>query len=112
MKKYVFFAFKGDSMCFVHVLLNVLDMHEKGYDAKIVMEGEAVKLVKELAESSNPLYKKAFDKGLFDSICRGCSIQMGVLDYNEKSGIRLSGEMNGHPPMTEYIEQGYNIITM
>ena len=32
MKKVVLFAFNGDFMCFIHVLLNALDMHEKGYE--------------------------------------------------------------------------------
>ncbi len=29
-------------MCFIHVLLNAMDMKEKGKEALIVMEGEAV----------------------------------------------------------------------
>ena len=49
MKKVVLFAFNGDFMCFIHVLLNALDMHEKSYDVKIVIEGSATKLVPELA---------------------------------------------------------------
>jgi len=28
--KHIFFAFRGDPMCFVHVLLNSLDLNEKG----------------------------------------------------------------------------------
>lgn len=48
MKKVVFFAFKENPMCFVHVMLNALDMKEKGYDVRIVLEGEAVNLIQEL----------------------------------------------------------------
>ena len=32
MKKVVLFAFNGDFMCFIHVLVNALDLHEKGYE--------------------------------------------------------------------------------
>ena len=39
MDKVVIFAFNGNPMCFSHVLLNVLDMAEKGMDAKVVIEG-------------------------------------------------------------------------
>ena len=46
MNKYVIFAFNGNQMCFVHVLLNALDMESKGLEGKIVIEGEAVKLIK------------------------------------------------------------------
>jgi hypothetical protein len=37
MKKIALFVFNGDPMCFIHVLLNALDMSEKGYEAKIVI---------------------------------------------------------------------------
>ena len=39
MKKVMFFAYKSEPMCFVHVLLNALDLHEKGYEAKIFSKG-------------------------------------------------------------------------
>lgn len=112
MKKIVFFAFNGEKMCFMHLLLNAVDMHKKGMKVKIVMEGKAVKLIKELEESNNKMYKKARELNLFDSICKACSAQMGVLEYNEKTGIPMSGELNGHPPMYPYINEGYEIITL
>ena len=46
--KIIIVAFRSDPMCFVHVLLNALDMEEKGLGGKIVLEGEATKLLKEL----------------------------------------------------------------
>ncbi len=39
MKKIAFFAFKGSAICFVHVLLNAIDLVEKGHQATIIMEG-------------------------------------------------------------------------
>ncbi len=112
MNKFAIFAFNGNLMCFVHVLLNALDMDAKGKDVKIIMEGEAVKLIKELEEGNNPLYKKAREKNLFDSICKACSAKMGVLEYNEKTGIPVNGDMSGHPSMNDYIEKGYQLITL
>jgi len=97
-------------MCFTHVLLNALDMDEKGYDAKIVIEGEAVKLIKELED--NKLFNKAKEKNLIDGVCKGCSAKLGVLEYNEKSGIPLVGDMSGHPSMESYIVRDYEIITL
>lgn len=112
MKKVVFFAFKGEKMCFMHVLINALDLNEKGVDVKIVVEGEAVKLIKTLEEEENKMYLKTKELGLFDSICKACSYQMGVLEYNEKVGIPIKGNANGHPAMYDYIEEGYEIITL
>ncbi|MFO7612504.1 MAG: cytoplasmic protein [Clostridia bacterium] len=112
MDKQVIFAFRGDMLCFMHVLLNVLDMDDKGIESRLVFEGEAVKLVKELEVSGNPLYAKAKAKGLIDCICRACSSKLGVLDYNKTVGIPMCDEMAGHPSMASYTARGYKIITM
>lgn len=110
MKKIAIFAFRGDLLCFTHVMLNALEMNEKGIDIKIIFEGEAVKLVKTLEENNNPLYKKIKDNNLIDCICKACSSKMGVLEYNEKTGIKLCDELSGHPSMYSYIEKGYEIL--
>ena len=112
MKKVAFFPFNGGKMCFMHVLINAVDLHEKNVDTKIIVEGEAVKLIKVLEEEENKLYLKVKELGLFDSICKACSAQMGVLEYNETTGIPIKGNANGHPAMYDYIDEGYEIITL
>lgn len=99
-------------MCFLHVLLNGIEFHEKDWITKIVLEGEAVTLIREMEENKNPLYIRVKELGLFDCVCRACSSKMGVLEYNEKSGIQLKGELSGHPSMETYLEEGYQIITL
>lgn len=112
MNKYALFAFNGNAMCFVHVLLNAMDLKAKGAEAvAIVIEGEAVKLIQELETSKNPLYMKAKAQGLIDCICKACSAKMGVLEFNESTGIPVTGDMSGHPSMGDYLEKGYQIIT-
>ncbi len=114
MKRVVLFAFNGDKMCFIHVLLNALDMHEKGYEVKIVVEGSATKLVPEMAQEGDflhPLYEKAKEKGLFAIVCRACSAKMKVLEAVEKEGLPLGGTLKGHPSMSEYLDVGYQLIT-
>ena len=37
---------------------------------------------------------------------------MGVLEDNEKLGIPIKGNANGHPAMHDYIKDGYEIITL
>ncbi len=112
MNKFVIFAFNGSPLYFVHVLLNALDMHSKGMDAKVIIEGEAVKLVEEMETSNNQLYVDAREKGIIDGICKACSSKMGVLEYNETVGIPLKDEMSGHPSMALYIKDGYQVITL
>lgn len=113
MKKVVFFAFQGEEMCFMHLLFNALDMHKKGIDTKIVIEGKATALVKIMVEKENKLFQEVRDLGLIDSVCKACSNQMGVLEFIEnKTDLVLNGDLIGHPPMEPYIQNGYEIITL
>jgi hypothetical protein len=114
MKKIVLFAFNGDFMCFIHVLLNALDMKEKGHEVKIVIEGSATKLIPVLKQKGNPmhaLYQKTKDSGLIDGVCKACSNKMGTLEAVMAEGFNLLDDMNGHPAMAGYIEKGFEVIT-
>ena len=114
MNKTVLFAFRGDPMCFVHVLLNGLDLAERGMAGKIIIEGDAVKLIPEMARSDhflNQLYRKAREQNIIVGACRACSTKLGVKIAVEEEGIELIGEMSGHPAISDYLAQGYTVIT-
>ncbi|MDQ7785138.1 MAG: DsrE family protein [Desulfomonilaceae bacterium] len=114
MKKMVLVAFNGEFMCFVHVLLNALDMKSRGYDVKIVIEGAAVKVIPELTVEGNPmkhLYGKVKEQGLIDAVCKACSTKMNVLSAVEAEGLPIADEMSGHPSLARYIDAGYEVIT-
>lgn len=112
--KKVIFAFRGDPMCFVHVLLNGIDLHERGQGGLIVIEGDAVKLVPEISQSGHflhSLYQKVKSLGIIEGCCKACSMKLKVAGEIEKEDIALIGDMSGHPSMGEYIENGYDVIT-
>lgn len=114
MKKVALFPFNGELLCFVHVMLNALDMKERGYDVRLVFEGASVTLVPQLAEESNPfhgLYAKLKASGVVDGACKACSNKLGVLDAVQAEGIALVGEMMGHPAMGDYMDRGYEVVT-
>jgi len=114
MRKVALFAFNGESMCFVHVLLNGLDMKEKGYEVKIVIEGAATKLIPELSQEGamlNQLYRKARGLNIIEGACKACSMKMGVLEEVRTEGIPLLEDMSGHPSIARYQLKGYEIIT-
>ena len=114
MKKIALFPFNGEMMCFIHVLLNALDMKEKGHEVGIVVEGAACKLIPELAKESNPMhqmYARAKGEGLIYGVCKACSTKLGVLAGVEAEGLPLLGDMVGHPSMAAYMDKGYEIIT-
>lgn len=113
MKENIFFAFRGDPMCFIHVLLNSIDLYEKGMGGKIILEGEAVKLVPEIIKPDNflnKLYTKTKKHKLIIGACRACSTKLGVRDIIEDANIPLIGEMQGHPALSDYIAKGYQVI--
>ena len=114
MKKIVLFAFNGDFMCFIHVLLNGLNMKEKGHEVKIVIEGSATRLIPELDKKDNPMYalfQKAKNSDLIDGVCKACSHKMGTLEAAGEQGFKLLDDMNGHPGMAGYIDKGFEVIT-
>lgn len=114
MNKVLLVAFNGELVCFAHVLLNALDMHSKGFDVKIVIEGTAVKLIPELEKEENPfraLYKQAREINLIEGVCKACSTQMKTVDQVEKAGLVLLGEMKGHPSIGRYVTEGFTVIT-
>ncbi|TFG86285.1 MAG: cytoplasmic protein [Gemmatimonadales bacterium] len=113
--KVAIFAFKGDPVCFAHVLLNALDLHEKGCDVRVVLEGAATAQIRELAEPGKPfaaLYARLRDQGLVDCVCKACAAKMGALDAAKEQGLTVCDEMSGHPSLERYLAQGYQIITL
>jgi hypothetical protein len=113
-KRVLLVAFKGEPMCFVHVLLNALDMREKGFEVKVVIEGTATQAAADLGDPGKPfakLYGQVREAGLIDCACQACSAKMGVLPDLQSQGLGMCAEMSGHPSLAKYVEQGYEVIT-
>ncbi|PLX49771.1 MAG: cytoplasmic protein [Desulfobulbaceae bacterium] len=113
-RKTVLFAFRGNAMCFIHVLLNALDLHSRGREGKIVIEGEAVTLIATMAKEGhilNPLYRKARELDLIAAVCLACASKLGAADTAKAEGLPLLGDMSNHPSMGHYLDQGYEVIT-
>jgi hypothetical protein len=112
-RKMAIVGFKGEMMCFAHALMNALDMHEKGFEVKLIIEGAACGTIGELAQEGKPfanLYEKARRAGLIDGICKACANQMGTLDEARRQQLPLLDEMLGHPSLGRYAADGYEVI--
>jgi hypothetical protein len=112
-KKVAIFAFNGETMCFVHALLNTLDMKEKGYDVKLIIEGSATIQIEELIDPNKPfsnLYISVKEKGLIDCVCKACSSKTGSLKSAEEQGLPICDDMSGHPSLSKYVERGYEVV--
>jgi hypothetical protein len=114
MKRTALFAFNGDSMCFIHVLLNALDLKAKGHEVRIILEGSATRLVPGMAQEQSPLfhlYSRAKEQGLFAGACKACSTKLKVVEAVQQEGLPLLADMSGHPSMAHYMKEGFEIIT-
>lgn len=113
-KKVALFAFNGEAMCFVHVLLNALDMKERGMDATLVIEGAATRLIPEFTNPASPLkplYDRAAALGLVGGVCKACANKMGALEAATNLGLPLLNDMSGHPSLGRYMALGYEVLT-
>ena len=112
--KYALFAFNGETMCFVHALLNALDMNEKGYAVRLIIEGTATKQVRELEDPDKPfagLLRSVREKRLLEGVCKACAAKTGSIDSARSQGIPLLDDMAGHPGFSRYMDEGFQIIT-
>ena len=115
MKKVAVFAFSGDPGCFAHAMLTAMDMKDRDFDVKAVIEGDATKLLSLLRNETKPyadVYRRFRDRGLIDCVCRTCATKNGVVPVVIEQDLRFGDDMSGHPGMAAYLEQGYEIVTI
>jgi hypothetical protein len=115
MKKVALFAFSGEPACFAHLMLNAIELHEKGHDVKVVIEGDATKLLSLLRNETKPyadVYRRFRSHNLIDCVCKACATRNSVIPAIIEQGLKLCDELSGHPSMARYLEAGYEIVTL
>ena len=101
--KVAIFVFSGDEMTFVHALLNALEMEEKGYYVRIIIEGSATRLISKIDKDDDlfsEFYKKAKEYGLknirflgmqplsaYPSVVASSDVQLVTLNKNVKTPV-------------------------
>ena len=112
MNKVLFYAMTGEKSCLMHVLMNAVHLFDHSDEVKIIFEGQSVKLPSLLQEENNAHYLKARDNNLLAGICMACSKQLSVLEINKELGLPLLSEMFGHAGIAEYLDKGYQVISI
>jgi hypothetical protein len=115
MKKVAVFAFSGDPASFAHAMLTAMDMKDRGYDVKAVIEGDATKLLSLLRNETKPyadVYRRFRDSGLIDCVCRACATKNGVVPVVIEQNLKFVDDMAGHPAIAAYMERGYEVLTL
>lgn len=85
----VFFVFSGDPIKFRHVMMDALHMKDNGFDVRVVIEGTATLLFKELTDPTNPaakLYSTIKATNIIDCVCGACSATFGSLESAKEQG--------------------------
>ena len=110
MKKQLFVIFTHNKGIFTHIILNVLDLDEKGYEVGIIFESEACKFVSDLEKDTYEKWVKLKEKKLIVAVCEVCARATGALESAKRQGLPIHGDMSGHPPLREWIKHGYNVM--
>lgn len=113
MKKIVFVSFRGELACFQHVLLNVWDYHQRGYETALVMEGESTERLGDIVFSPKAkLWQQIKDTGLVTAVCKACAAQMGTLDEAERQGLPVDSSLFGHAALEPFTRNGWEIVVI
>ncbi len=102
-------------MCFVHVMLNALDLKKEGNTVEILLEGEATKIPMLYLQNPklefNPLWNQIIENKLITAVCKACSKKMGSYDAVVELNLPINGDMSGHPPLSKWTKEGFDIFT-
>jgi hypothetical protein len=112
-RKIALFAFNSDPVVFAHCLLNALNMQARGWEVKVIVEGDATKQVSLLRNETKPfatLWQRAKDVRVIDCVCRACAQKNTIVPAVIEQGLELCDEMDGHPSVARYIEQGFEVM--
>ncbi len=97
---------------FTHVMMNVLDFHEKGYTVGVVFESEGCKLIPMYEENVNDKFENMKKFNLIASVCRVCATAAGALESAERQGLPIHDDLFGHTPLELWVKEGYEIISL
>ncbi|MFX1284229.1 MAG: cytoplasmic protein [Promethearchaeota archaeon] len=110
MKNQLFVLFNNNKGIFTHILLNVFDLAEKGYNVGIVFESEACKLITEYENKKYEKFEKLKEKNLVAAVCKVCAKAMGALESAERQGFPIDDTLHGHPSLESWINNGFNVM--
>lgn len=111
-KKVLLYAMTGEKSCFMHVLLNALDLKAAGHEVQVIFEGASVRLPALLSEEKNPNFVQARDQGLLAGVCLACSKTLGVYEQNAALGLPMLDDMRGHAGFRRYLENDWEVISI
>jgi hypothetical protein len=112
MKKILFVVWTANKGIFTHVMMNVLDFKDKGYEVGVVFESEGCKLVSDYEENKNAKFEKMKELNLIASVCKVCAKSMGALESAERQDLPIHDDLFGHTPLEKWVSKGYELVSV
>ena len=112
MKKLLFVIWSANKGTFTHVMMNVLDFHEKGYEVGVVFESEGCKLIPSYEENKNEKFERMKENKLIFSVCKVCANATGALESAERQNLPVHEALSGHTPLELWVKEDFDIISV
>jgi hypothetical protein len=120
-RKILFVVFAEDVCRQLHAFLYALDLHSKGYQTRIIVEGMATRLLADLERAPLRLQKAVADAknagliaGACLQACSGCgnTADRNVVDAIKARGVGFLDDMENHAGIEPFIRDGYEVIAL
>jgi predicted peroxiredoxin len=120
-RKILFVIFAEDVCRQLHAFMYATDLHGKGYQTRIIVEGMATRLLADLDQAPARLQKAVADAksaGLIAGACLQASSGCGsaedrnIVDAIRARGVDLLSDLDNHAGIEPFIREGYEVIAI
>jgi hypothetical protein len=117
-RKLLFLVFTDEPCKQTHAFLYALDLHKKGYDVRLIVEGHATRSFAKLDDPSctfAKVFAEANGLGIVAGACktasRGCGSQDSSVEKTVSAqSVALLDDMDGHAGIEPFIRDGYEVL--
>lgn len=120
-RKILFVVFAEDVCRQLHAFMYANDLHRKGYQTRIIMEGMATRLLADLEQAPPKLQKAVADAktaGLIAGACLQAATGCGsaedrdIVDAIKARGVGFLSDLDNHAGIEPFIRDGYQIVAI
>jgi predicted peroxiredoxin len=120
-RKILFVLFAEDVCRQLHAFMYANDLHRKGYETKVVVEGMATRLLADLNKAPPRLQKavaEAKAAGLIAGACLQASSGCGspedrnVVEAIRSQGVGFLQDLENHAGIEPFLREGYEVIAI
>jgi hypothetical protein len=120
-RKILFVLFAQDVCRQLHTFLYAGDLHRKGYETKVILEGMATRLLADLDQAPPLLQKAVADAkaagliaGACQQACAGCGSaeDRDIVAAVRAQGVGFLSDLDNHAGIEPFVREGYEVIAI